>query len=119
VLCEVREDVELQFVGFRNLGYNGLTVLAIPFLAVGLNRFAAPAAKVEGKCVLPLLRESFRIDIVVPQHRRGYERLWHSAAGKLEVRETGITEICLTHKYSVVHFCEWAARWFPSESHVR
>ena len=80
VLCEVCEDIELQFVGFRDFGYNGLTVLAIAFLAVGLNRFAASTAKVESKRVLPLLREAFRIDIVVPQHRRSYERLWHFAA---------------------------------------
>ena len=118
VLCEVCEDVELQFEGFRGRGYDGLTVLAIPFLAVGLNRFAASAAKVESKRVLPLLREAFRIDIVVPQHRRGYERLWHSAACKLEVRETRVTEICLTHKDSVVGFSEWAGR-VRSESHVR
>ena len=46
--------------------YDSLAFLAIPFLAVGLNRFAASAAEIEGKCVLPLLGEAFRIDVVVP-----------------------------------------------------
>ena len=77
---------------------------SLTFLAVGLNRFAASAAKIESECVFPLLREAFRIDIVIPQHRRGYEWLWHSAAGKLEVRETRVTEICLAHEDSVVAF---------------
>jgi hypothetical protein len=118
-LGEVHEDVELELVRLSSRRYDTLTILTIPSLAVGLNRFAASTPKVESKRVLPLLREAFRIDIIVPQHRRGYERLWHSAACKLEIRETRVTEICLTHKDSVVAFCEWAARWFPSESHVR
>src|SRR6266850_7050762 len=107
-LRKVYEDVELQLEGFRRMGYGSLTFLTIPFLAVGLNRFASSAADVEGKCMLPLLREAFRIDIVIPHHRRVNERIWHSATGKLEVRETGVTEICLTHKDSVVVFREWS-----------
>src|SRR5882757_6513686 len=50
-LSEVCENVELQFEGFRGMRYDRLTFLAIPFLAVGLNRFAASAAKVESKRV--------------------------------------------------------------------
>src|SRR5258707_9822525 len=107
-LCEVCEDVELQFEGLTGRRrYDTLTFLTIPFLAVGLNRFAASAADVEGKCMLPLLREAFRIDILVPHHRRGYERVWHSSAGKLEVRETGVTEIRLAYEDAVVVFREW------------
>ena len=42
ILCEVCEDVELQFVRFRGVGgYNTLTVLTIPSLAIRLNRLAA------------------------------------------------------------------------------
>src|SRR5262249_6560115 len=91
-LGSVHEDVELQFERFRWRSYNGLAFLAVSFLAVGLNRFAASAADIEGKCVLPLLGEAFGIDVVIPEHRRGNERLRHSSARKLEVRDPGVTE---------------------------
>src|SRR5205807_10439769 len=119
VLREVYEDVELQFERFGSLRYNTLAFLTVTSFAVGLNGFAATSANIESKRVLPLLSQAFRIDIVVPQHRRGYERLWHSADRKLEVREPCVTEIRLAYKDSVVAFREWAAGRFASESHVR
>src|SRR5262245_42055796 len=100
----IHEEVELQFFRFSRRCDNGFTVLAVPSLAGLLNCYNSTSAKVESKCVLPLLREAFRIDVVIPQHRRGYERLRHSASGKLEVRESGITEICLTNENSIVAF---------------
>src|SRR5580765_4565311 len=117
-LRSVHEDVELQFIRLSRRRCYGFTLLTVSSLAIRLNGFTPTSAKVESKRVLPLLSQAFRIDIVVPQHRRGYERLWHSAACKLEVRETRVTEICLAHKDSVVAFCEWAAGRFPSESHI-
>src|SRR5262245_28236335 len=114
-LRKVCENVELQFGRFT-LGYNSLAAFATLF-AIRLD-CTASAAKVEGKRVLPLLRETFRIDIVIPYHRGRYERLWHSAAGKLEVRETRVTEICLAHEDAILVFCERTARGFASESDV-
>src|SRR5262249_53675099 len=120
-LRSVYEEVQLELERLSGRRcYDALAFLAVTSLAVGLNRFAASsAANVESKRMLPLLGEAFRIDIVVPQHRRGYERLWHSAACKLEVRETCVTEIRLAYEDSVVAFCEWATGRFASESHVR
>src|SRR4029453_5842137 len=109
-ISSVHEDVELQFEGLSSRrGYNTLAFLAVASFAVGLNGFAATAAaNIESKCVLPLFREPFGIDIVIPPHGGGVERLWHSAAGKLEVREARVTEIRLAHEDSVVALCKWA-----------
>src|SRR5262245_10291239 len=104
-LRSVDEEVELQFERLSGRCDNGLTFLAVPSFTVRLNGFAATSAtNVKSKRVLPLLRETFRIDVVVPQHRRGYERLWHSAPGKLDIRETRVTEISLADEDSVVPF---------------
>ena len=63
-LAEVREEIELQFerlTGWRC--YDALTFFAL--LAIPLHGFAS-AAKLESERVLPLLRQAFRIDIVIP-----------------------------------------------------
>src|SRR5262245_43722379 len=84
-LRSVHEDVKLQFERLSGRRcYDSLTFLTVASFAVGLNGFTATSANIESKSVLILLSQAFRIDVVVPQHRRGYERLWHSAAGKLE-----------------------------------
>src|SRR5262249_27936776 len=99
--CEVCKDIELQFERLT-LGDNSLPVFTI---RLGCS---TSAAKIESKRVLPLLREALWIDVVIPQQRCGYERLWHFAAGKFEVRETCVTEVCLAHKDSVVVFRKWS-----------
>src|SRR5262245_18878630 len=119
VLCGVHEDVQLKFEWLAGLRcYHAFSFLAVASFAIRLNGFTAATANIESKRVLILFREAFRIDVIVPQHRRRYERLRHSASRKLEVRETGVTEIRLAYEDSVVAFCEWTARRFAAESHV-
>src|SRR5258705_13129769 len=102
-LRKVYEDVELQLERLT-LGYRGLRLFAVPPFTIRLDCSPPASANVERKRVLPLLREAFGVDILVPEHGRCHEGVWHSAAGKLEVWETGVTEIRLAYEDAVVVF---------------
>src|SRR4030095_9125019 len=90
-LCEICEDIDLDFKWLRRgrRGYN-----AFALLAVGLRHFGSAAAA-DRKGVFPLLGQAFRIDIVIPRHERGHERIRHSACGQSDVGEALVNQISL------------------------
>ena len=76
-LGEIREEIDLQLE--RLGGGGGRHVLAI--LAVGRRGFGFTAAEAEIEGVFPLLGQALRIDVAIPGHERGRERVRHFADG--------------------------------------
>src|SRR4029077_2285213 len=77
------------------------------------------------KCAFPLLGQAFRIDVWVPHHPRGYERVRHSAASKDKAGEALVTAVRLADVDGVAVFFEWSAatrrvtRCVVAKRHVR
>src|SRR5262249_43632365 len=104
-LTEVREKIELQEWLRRLRGYNLFSILA-KILTV---RRRGRGLCSKHKCVFPLLGQSFWIDVWVPNHSRGNERVWHSATSKRKAGEAFVAAIRLTDIDSVAVFFEWPA----------
>ena len=66
--------------------------------------------------MLPLLGEALRIDVGVPDHQRGHQRVRHSAGRQANVAETAVTQIRLAHTNVVARLAERAG--VVSKSHV-
>src|SRR3984893_5927531 len=115
-LCEVREDIDLELErlarGLRR--HDGLAVFAIALC--WLRR--APAAQLEVKRVFPLFRETFRIDIRVPNHERGHERIRHPASRQGYVLKAFVAQIRLADVDGIAVFREWATGGFVAERYV-
>src|SRR4029077_5153811 len=97
-LTEVCEDIDFyQRFRWRWRRY------VFPVLTVGhWRRYCAT----DGERVFPLLSQAFRINVVVPHHSRGDERVRHSAASKRKAREALVTAICLADEDAVATLCE-------------
>src|SRR5438309_11036916 len=66
--------------------------------------------------MFPLLGQAFRIDVGVPDHQRGDERVRHFAASQRNIGEASITQISLTHVDAIVDFRKRA--WYSVTSIV-
>ena len=69
-------------------------------------RLLRAIAERDRKCVLPLLGQSFRINVRVPHHQGRYHRVRHLADSQRDVFETFVTEIRLADKNAVAVFRE-------------
>src|SRR6266403_2263126 len=106
-LCEVREDGDLKLERLSR-GLRRDNFLSA-FFAIGLRRFACTASEGEIKRVFPLFSETFRIDVGVPNHRRGDDRVGHSATRQGYIFKAFVAQIRLADIDSVAAFCEWSA----------
>src|SRR6185437_3987706 len=113
---EVREDVDFhQRFRWRWRGYI-FTVLAVGYWL--------RCSATDGERMFPLLRQTFRIDVVIPHHSSIDEWVGHSTAGKRKAGQAFVTSVCLTDKDAVISFCEWSAttgrggRCIAAHSHV-
>jgi hypothetical protein len=58
--------------------------------------------------MLVLLCQSFWIDVWVPHHKSGHERVRHSASSESETGEAFVTAVCLADVDHVAAFRKWA-----------